>query len=150
MHTFLPSANALARNYVLGVSGRGGRGFLSGLLSLNPGRGLLVLRRLSFPLCPASAPSQRCLKRLSAATSPRSRRPVGPSIGDFVSARLAADTAAKGRREGTGLEGGEGDMIMPSESKVSGVCCAFLVVAFSCSLASASPDGEERIAVTAI
>ena len=42
-------------------------------------------------------------------TSPRSRRPVGPSIGDFVSARLAADTAAKGRREGTGLEGGEGD-----------------------------------------
>ena len=48
MHTFLPSANALARNYVLGVSGRGGRGFLSGLLSLNPGRGLLVLRRLSF------------------------------------------------------------------------------------------------------
>ena len=39
---------------------------------------------------------------------------------------------------------------MPSESKVSGVCCAFLVVAYSCSLASASPDGEERIAVTAI
>ena len=40
-------------------------------------------------------------------------------------------------------------MIMPSESKVSGVCCAFLVVGFSCSLASASPDGEERITVTA-
>jgi len=33
-------------------------------------------------------------------------------------------------------------MIMPSESKVSGVCCAFLVIAFSCSLASASPDGH--------
>ena len=33
-------------------------------------------------------------------------------------------------------------MIMPSESKVFGVCCAFLVVAFSCSLSSASPDGE--------
>ena len=41
-------------------------------------------------------------------TSPRSRRPVGPSIGDFLSARLAADTAAKGRREGT-RKVGEGD-----------------------------------------
>jgi len=33
-------------------------------------------------------------------------------------------------------------MIMPSESKFLGVCCAFLVVAFSCSLTSASPDGH--------
>ena len=73
--------------------------------------GCSVFRRLSFillhslPPSPAAAP---CLKRLSAVTSPRSRRPVARSVGDSISAR---STAAKGRRAGTagGVLKGVGD-----------------------------------------